>query len=669
MLKNSALICLLQLAFLSSVFAVKVEWASEIKEFSSQRNTKQFSTNQVLGRPNVMPQGGDSPCAWAPDKPNNKKEEFIKVRFAHPVFARQVIVCESMNPGAISKVFAYSTSGAEHLIYENESPSHAGAKVRTWTKIFKEPTKYKLREIKVVLQTDAVDGFNAIDAIGISESDIAYVPKINEMKVKFSARQNMGEQINSAYTEYLPQISPDGNTLYFARREHPQNNGDDDIWVSHRSTSGGWSEAEQLPAPLNDEYLNYVYTITPDGSSLLLGNVYNEGGPPDAGVSKSYKTVDGWSFPEGQKIDGFFNEGPYNEFFLGANKKIMLMTMTHLSDGEGDNDIYVSFLQKDKSWSKPKNLGPVVNSAGAEASPFLAADNKTLFFGSNGFSGYGKSDIYVTKRLDDTWENWSEPVNMGGEINSNEHELYYSIPASGKYAYFVSSKQTLGASDIFRVELPGEIKPQPVTLVSGKVINVKTKQVVQAEIAYEILPEGVEVGVGQTDPATGEYKIVLPQDNMYSFHAVIKNFIPISERIDLKKGGGGKYEEIEKTLFVVPIVMGQRMIMKNVGFVRSKSELLDHSYPELNRLAELMKDYPEMEIKLEGHTDNTGDKDLNEQLSLERAQQIADYITSKGIKAKRIEVNGYGGTKPIAPNDKEATRILNRRVEYIITKM
>ncbi len=659
-----------------SARAIKVEWGTVVKEYSSQRGDQQYSAKQALEKPNVLPQGGDTPCAWSPAKPNNsKKEEYIKVRVNHPVFARQVIVCESLNPGAISEVYVYSSAGEEHKIFENEDPAHAGSATRVWSHVFDAPTKYKIRDIKVVLRTDKVDGFNAIDAIGVSESEKPFTPSVNEVKADFGSRENVGEQINSAYAEYLPQISPDGKTLYFARRQHPQNTGSkgaDDIWVSQRIGSNSWEEAVKLPAPLNDEYDNYVYNITPDGSSLLLGNEYKKGEQPLPGVSKSYRTVDGWSYPVAQEIEGFFNAGAYNEFFLGANKKILMMTTDiGTSEGYGDNDLYVSFLKKDKKWSKPKNLGPVLNTAGAEAAPFLAADNKTLFFASEGFSGYGKNDIYITKRLDDTWENWSEPINMGEAINSDENELYFSMPASGNYAYFVSSKQTLGMSDIFRVKLPAEIKPQPVTLVSGKVINVKTKQELQANIAYEILPEGIEVGVAQTNAATGQYKIVLPQDNEYAFHAVLKNFIPVSERIDLKRDEGeGGYEEIEKTLFVVPVVMGQRMLLQNVGFVRSKSELLEHSFPELNRLAQIMKDYPTMEIKLQGHTDNTGTApEENLRLSKDRAGAIKNYLVDKGVQEKRMTFEGFGGKKPIASNKSEATRKLNRRVEYIITKI
>ena len=136
-------------------------------------------------------------------------------------------------------------------------------------------------------------------------------------------------------------------------------------------------------------------------------------------------------------------------------------------EGFGDNDIYVSFIQKNKTWSVPKNIGGIINTAGVESSPFLAADGKTMYFSSDGFSGFGKRDLYMTKRLDDTWTNWTEPVNLGNVINSEENESYYSIPASGEYAYFVSSKKSLGKSDIFRIKLPNEIKPAPVSLISG----------------------------------------------------------------------------------------------------------------------------------------------------------------------------------------------------------
>lgn len=663
-------IVLLTLVF--QCFAQDLQWAKEVREFSSQRSATQYSAQQILFEPNAVLGHQASPCVWTPEKENGKNEEFIKVRFAKPEFARQIVICEVMNPGAISKVYTVNTGGFEKLVYENEKPKAENNQTNVLNVIFEEKSATKIQEVKVVLNTKAVKGFNGIDAIGLSTSEKPFQPELEVITgANDHKKENLGNGINSAFTEYLPQISPDGKTLYFARRGHPDNKGAqklDDIWVAESKDGEVWQEAKNIGAPLNDDFFNYVFTITPDGNTILLGNVYRKSMEPLPGVSRSHKSGKSWSFPSEVKIDSYVNQSPYNEFCLSANKRVMIMA---INDGKslGDNDLYVSFLTPSKTWTKPVNMGAMVNTAAAEASPFLAADGKTLYFSSNGYLGYGKNDIYMTKRLDDTWKNWTKPVNMGPVINSEENELYYSVPASGKYAYFVSKKQTLGESDIFRVELPNAVKPFPVTMVTGKVLHWDTKEVLQAEVHYDLLPEGADVGEGETDSETGEYKIIIPQDHMYGIHAMKDGFFPISERIDEENIADHHYHTIDLDLYLAPLKLEEKFVLHNVVFNRSTADLKDFSYVELNHLVKLLKQYPSMALLLVGHTDNTGYHDWNKKLSIERIEMIKKYLIEKGISKDRLTTEGRGGRDPMVPNDSEANKAKNRRVEVVIKKM
>lgn len=639
--------------------------------FSSQRGDKQFSATQALGEPTIFPNGGDRPSAWSPIKMENKKEEYLKVRFNNPMFIKQVSVAETYNPGAISKIYVYNTNEDEYLIYENDKCGAITAKTRLLEVSLNEPTKYKVRAVKIVLNTKAVKGYNCIDAIAISDSEKPIAIKIDEAaKLTFESQpENLGEAVNSPYHDYIPQISPDGKTLYFTRLDHPENEGGEklqDIWFSELKNDK-WTTAQRMEAPLNDKHPNFVSTITPDGNTLLLGMKYSEEGNPETGVSFSYKTRKGWTYPKAATIENFFTNSPYVEYCLSANKKILLMTLDR-DDSEGDNDIYVSFLQKNKTWSAPKNVGNTINTADVEMSPFLAADGETMYFSSAGHRGYGKEDIFMSKRLDDSWTKWSKPKNLGELINSNERDGYYSIPASGEYAYFVSKKQTIGKSDIFRIKLPDEIKPSPVALVYGRILNAKTKKPIDARLIYESVPEGLEMGEASSKPETGEYKIVLPIGAAYNIFADKEGFISENEEVDLS-GVDKHYVEIKKDIYLNPLEAGFSFQLKNVRFERSKFELLDSSFPELDRLVKVMKDNPTMEILLEGHTDNTGSQNLNLELSENRVGEAQKYLVSKGIKKSRIELKGHGGLKPIAENSREATRKLNRRVELVITKM
>ncbi len=649
-------------------YAQTVEWAGKVVSYSSQRAEKQFAAKQALGEPSIFPNGGDRPSAWSPSRTENKKPEFIKVRFKNPMFIKKVAVAETYNPGSISKIYVYNTNEDEYLIFENEKPGGINQKVRLLEVNLPEITKYKVRAVKVELNTKSVKGYNCIDAIAISDSDDPIKIEVDEAsKITFQSQpENLGEHVNSPYHDYIPQISPDGKTLYFTRLGHPENEGADkaqDIWFSELKNNN-WTTAQRMPAPLNDKHPNFVSTITPDGNTLLLGMKYSDDGTPETGVSFSYKTRKGWSYPKPAVIQNFFTNSPYVEYCLSANKKVMLMTLDR-SDGLGDNDIYVSFLQKDKTWSNPKNLGKTINTADVEMSPFLAADGETMYFASAGHRGYGKEDIFMSKRLDNTWTKWSKPKNLGELINSDERDGYYSIPASGEYAYFVSKKQTIGKSDIFRIKLPDEIKPSPVALVYGRVLHAKTKEPLDSRLIYESVPEGLEMGEANSKPETGEYKIVLPIGAAYNIFADKEGFISTNEDVDLTEVEK-HYVEIKKDIYLNPLEEGFTFNLKNVRFERSKFELLDSSFPELNRLVNVMNANPNMEILLEGHTDNTGSQNLNLELSEQRVEQVQKYLVSKGIKKSRIQLKGYGGLKPIADNGREATRKLNRRVDLKI---
>jgi outer membrane protein OmpA-like peptidoglycan-associated protein len=308
----------------------------------------------------------------------------------------------------------------------------------------------------------------------------------------------------------------------------------------------------------------------------------------------------------------------------------------------------------------------VVNSGDSESSPFLAADEKTLFFSSRGFSGFGSNDIFMTKRLDDTWLNWTEPQNLGAAVNSAGWDAYFTIPASGEHAYLVSRQNSLGAEDIFRVKLPKELRPEPVLLVQGTVYNAKTKQPIAAKINYEKLPTGENAGLASTDPATNKYIITLPAGYKYGFLAESPGFIGVNEFLDVT--AVTDYKEVNKDLYLVPIEQGQVVRMNNVFFDSKKSDLRTESFPELNRFVNFLNANPGVTIEIAGHTDNVGKDADNQLLSEQRAKAVYTYFQKKGIALNRISAKGYGKTKPLATNDTEEGRQTNRRVEFTILR-
>jgi outer membrane protein OmpA-like peptidoglycan-associated protein len=307
-----------------------------------------------------------------------------------------------------------------------------------------------------------------------------------------------------------------------------------------------------------------------------------------------------------------------------------------------------------------------INTDNVEMSPFLASDGVTLYFASNRPGGFGSNDIWMTRRLDDTWQKWSEPVNLGAGVNTPQWDSYYSIAASGDCAYMVSYANTYGHSDIVRISLRKEVRPNPVALVSGRVLDKKTGKPVEASISFTTLSDGKEAGTARTTPGTGDYQIILPYGKLYGFSASAQGYYAVSENLDLSNLKS--YEEVKRDLYLVPIEVGQVVRLNNIFFEFGKDSLKAESFPELDKVVQLLTDNAAMTIALSGHTDNVGSDAANLKLSEGRAKAVYNYLVSKGIDASRLSSKGYGETKPVATNDTEDGRQQNRRVEFEIEK-
>lgn len=489
--------------------------------------------------------------------------------------------------------------------------------------------------------------------------------------------ENIGTKINTQLAELRPTISADGNLLFFIRQNDPANTkysavpNSQDIWFSERDTSGKWSEAEHLEYPLNTSEYNAVFWISPDNNRILIRNAFINGDYMGNGVSMSYLTKYGnWSKPEMLKIKNYeyYDRGHQYGATMANDGQTLLLYMSEVKNSF-DNDIYVCFLEKDGTWTEPKSLGKKINlSKYNEMTPYMSSDGETLYFSSDRPGGLGDNDIWMTKRLDKTWQKWSDPVNMGSPINTPEWDAFFTLDAGGEYAYMTTGLDTYGASDVVRIKLLEREKPNPVVLVSGNVYNAKTKRPLSASLVYETLPDGVEAGNAVSNPSDGAFKIVLPYNKNYSIRASADHFFAISENLNLDSLIQAGYKEIHKDLYLVPIEIGQVVRLNNVFFDFDKWDLRPESYIELNRVVQLLTENPVIEIEMSAHTDSRGTDEYNFKLSDNRARSVMEYIISKGIANTRITSHGYGETKPVATNDTDEGRQLNRRVEFKILK-
>jgi OmpA-OmpF porin, OOP family len=489
--------------------------------------------------------------------------------------------------------------------------------------------------------------------------------------------ENLGSLINSEHPELRPTISADGNLLFFIRQNDPANvqyatiPNSQDIWCSTRDSTGRWSQARHLGEKANAYHYNAVYWISPDMNTILLKGAFREGQYLGMGVSMIHKLGDNeWTAPEMLKIRDFnkYITTPQMGASMGHDGKTLLFYMTD-KKGSFNNDLYVSFAEGNGIWTAPKSLGKKINLPDYnEMSPFIAADGITLYFSSDRPGGIGENDIWMAKRLDNSWQKWSEPANLGSPINTEGSEAFFTLDAGGEFAYLTSSDGAYGGSDIVRVKLLEKERPNPVVLVSGNVYNAKTKQPLQASLVYQTLPDGADAGNGVSSPEDGAFKIVLPYDKNYSIRASADKFFAISENLNLDSLVKAGYKEIHKDLYLVPIEVGQVFRLNNVFFDFDKYSLRPESYVELDRVVNFLKEYPNIEIEMSAHTDSRGSDEYNFTLSDNRAKSVREYILAKGIVTARIISKGYGETKPEATNDTDDGRQLNRRVEFTILK-
>lgn len=273
----------------------------------------------------------------------------------------------------------------------------------------------------------------------------------NMRKVHFTVLDTV---INSVFAEVRPLISADGQTLFFSRRNHSHNIGKkkdlQDVWSSSLQPDGQWGRPANAGTVINSKSADAVCSVSRDGSEIIF--IHDEMSR-DKPLLYAKRKDNGWGEPEPMIVDNYYSKDPYVDFFYDFGIKVLLMALTR-KDSKGEQDLYVSRPVGARQWSEPVNLGPVVNSAQSDFAPFLTLDGRTLYFVSYGHKGFGGCDIFKSTRLDDTWQHWSEPVNLGPGINSAREESYFSISGDNRYIYFESYDLGHEVRDIFRANLP-----------------------------------------------------------------------------------------------------------------------------------------------------------------------------------------------------------------------
>jgi outer membrane protein OmpA-like peptidoglycan-associated protein/tetratricopeptide (TPR) repeat protein len=483
--------------------------------------------------------------------------------------------------------------------------------------------------------------------------------KKNANKAYVFAPQNIGGNINTSESEYFPSLTIDGKEMVFTRRIK---NFNEDFYYSHKKTND-WDIAKSMEGNVNTPQNEGAQNISQDGQWLVFTGCNRPDGFGGCDIYISYLTPKGWS--EAMNLGNKINTDQWeSQPCLSPDKRDLYFTSTRFG-GFGGSDIYVSHLQPNGTWSEPENLGPEINTTGNEASPFIHADNQTLYFTSNGLQGYGNNDLFYTRK--GPGGVWSKPINLGYPINTISDEGTLFITADGKTAYYASDRSdSHGGLDIYSFEMREDIRPYKTLWVKGQVFDKKTKKGLPSAVELTDLAARQTITKVQTDEL-GNYLITLPVGKDYAFNVNRKGYLFYSDNFLMSiRSPDSTYE---KNIPLQPIEANATVILKNIFFDVNKFELKPESQVELDKLVQLLNENPTIKIEISGHTDNVGKPADNLVLSNNRAKAVVNYLISKKITAQRLTSKGYGETKPVGDNKTDEGRAMNRRTEVkVITQ-
>jgi outer membrane protein OmpA-like peptidoglycan-associated protein len=208
--------------------------------------------------------------------------------------------------------------------------------------------------------------------------------------------------------------------------------------------------------------------------------------------------------------------------------------------------------------------------------------------------------------------------------------------------------------------------PDSLITIEGTVQDIQTKQPIKAILTYQLFPYSNNVGIAHTVEEEGTYSLNMIDGREYNLEVSSVGYLSQAERVivrDIDRDG-----VIMINFELMPMTVGRVMKLSKLFFVQSKADITEDSYPQLDILVKMMKDYPSLVIRLEGHTDYRGSAKLNLELSEDRVDEIKEYLTDRGISRRRIKTQAFGGSQPITTEATEEAQSRNRRVEVRILK-
>tara|TARA_Y100000589_G_scaffold331027_1_gene382693 strand:- start:7583 stop:9604 length:2022 start_codon:yes stop_codon:yes gene_type:complete len=490
------------------------------------------------------------------------------------------------------------------------------------------------------------------------------------------------------WDEYLPSLSPDNRYLFFTRREIVQNLDDftgpkwqERFIQSRKIRRDSFSRGIPMPKPFNQGLNQGGASISVDNKMIFITIVQNE-----IGCYKDIPSMRSHGYANGDIYFTEFKNGEWTPLksigsningkctwegqpSISADNKTLYFARASEPDGKtnyGGMDLYKVNRLPDGSWSDPINLGPEINTPGNEKSPFMHSDSYTLYFASDGRLGFGGYDIYYTKMKDNG--KFETPKNLGYPINTEQDEHGFIVSKDGHKGYF-SSKEDGTNLELYYFDLYPEARPEKVVFVEGEIKDQDGN-----------VPEGAQVLLKNTktdkeieaviDEESGKYVAVIAvgdePDEDIMLTAKKKGYAFTSQLITSDEIVTGKPIKTKPTE-IKPIEVGESYTINDIHFETNSYQLDKRAMEVLNEFIEFLEMNPTVKIAIHGHTDNVGDPQENLILSENRAKAVYQYLILEGIDPSRLQYKGFGDTKPIVSNNTEEGRAKNRRTEFVIT--
>ncbi|MFZ1687053.1 MAG: OmpA family protein [Flavobacteriales bacterium] len=494
--------------------------------------------------------------------------------------------------------------------------------------------------------------------------------------------------VSTANDEYLPNLSPDNELIFFTRVRGVQAKGDmvtrkvEELTWSKRSSTGlgmtgssGFDGGVALPEPFNTGDGYGGVTISVNNKEMFVTVC----GPPD---EKNYRNCDilrshyetkfnldaggqQWEWSELEDPGPSINtDGWDSQPSLSADGNTLYFARLAKDDSTGNTDIYTSKRNEKGEWSVAVPIGAPINTPAADKAPFMHSDSRTLYFASKGHRGMGGYDIFFSKLGDDG--SWSKPKNLGHPINTKEDEHGLIVSTDGKLAYFASNRlKGAGGLDVFTFDMPQDARPDDVLVVKGEVKDEGGKVVKDATVEIKYMDTRM-TEVMHVDQADGRYAAVVKLKPGADVVVTVKKPDHVFDSrafaaADTVRGG---IAEVDMT--VRKIEVGKSYRVNDINYATNSAVIEPASEFVLDELITFLKENPGVRIEIQGHTDNVGNMSDNMALSQDRAFTVKGYLEGKGISGTRLTAKGYGPTEPVAENSTLEGRAQNRRTAFVI---